>query len=132
MPTKTLDVYIAFGQRRGNDPLHWILLVSPTGTDQCTWYHVTGGPTQGKNYSLMIQANKRMNSFGIASKELVGRIEEKDINKLKASAQKPSLQRCQRWTCDVLEDLERKGLIVVGTAAKYRRRIEPSPHERSS
>lgn len=131
MPSQIFDIYVAFGQRRGNDPLHWMLLVAPTGSDRCTWYHVTGGPTQGTGYSLIIQANKRVNSLGIASKELVGRIEDKDINKLKASAQKPNLQRCQRWTCEVLEDLERKGLIAVGTTATYRRRIEPSPHERS-
>jgi hypothetical protein len=101
----SLDVYVAFGQRRGTDPIHWILLVAPSGSDRYTWYHVTGGPTQGTGYTLMIQANKRVNSLGIASKELVGRIEEKDINKLKSSAQRVPLQRCQRWTCDLLEDI---------------------------
>jgi hypothetical protein len=80
----------------------------------------------------MIQANKRVNSLGIASKELVGRIEEKDVNKLKSSAQRVPLKRCQRWTCDLLEDLERKGLITAGWTAHFRGRIEPSPHEAST
>jgi hypothetical protein len=128
----SLDVYVAFGQRRGTDPLHWILLVAPSGSDRCTWYHVTGGPTQGTGYTLMIQANKRVNSLGIASKELIGSIQEKDINKLKSSAQSVPLQRCQRWTCDLLGDLERKGLITAGWTAHFRGRIEPSPYERST
>lgn len=125
----SLDVYVAFGQRRGTDPLHWILLVMPRGSDRCTWYHVTGGPTQGAGYTLNIQANKRVNSFGITSKEFIGRIQEKDVGKLKSSAQRVPLQRCQRWTCDLLEDLERKGLIASGLAAQFRARIEPSPHQ---
>ncbi|KAH5319441.1 hypothetical protein HBI12_112800 [Parastagonospora nodorum] len=128
----SLDVYVAFSKRRGDDPLHWMLLVAPSGSDRCTWYHVTGGPTQGKGYTLEIQANKRVNSQGIGSKELVGRIEEKDTNKLKSSAQRVPLQRCQRWTCDLLEDLERKGLIAEGTSAQLRGRIEPSRHESSA
>lgn len=130
MSSQTLDVYIAFCQRRGTDPAHWMLLVGTTGTNRCTWYHVTGGPTQNSGYTLMIQANKRIDSFGIVSRELVGTIQEKDLNKLKSSAQSIPLQRCQRWTCDLLEDLERKALIEKGQAASYRARIEPSPYER--
>jgi len=80
----------------------------------------------------MIQANKRVNSLGIASKELIGTIQEKETNKLKSSAQKAGLQQCQRWTCDVIEDLERKRLIVAGTAETYRSRIESSHHEETT
>jgi hypothetical protein len=54
----SLDVYVAFGQRRGTDPLHWILLVALSGSDRCTWYHVTGGPTQGTGHILMIQPTR--------------------------------------------------------------------------
>jgi hypothetical protein len=104
----------------------------PRDSDRCTWYHVTGGPSQGLDYTLTIQANKRVNSLGIESKELVGSIYEKYIDKLKSSAQSLPLQRCQRWTCELLSDLERKGLITAGTAASYRARIEPSPYERST
>lgn len=129
MSDQTLDIYVAFGVRRGNDTLHWMLLVVPPGSDRCTWYHVTGGPTQDTGYTLMIQANKRVNSLGIASKELIGTIKAEDTNKLKSSTQKVGLQRCQRWTCDVLEDLERKGLIAAGTTETYRSRIEPSRFE---
>lgn len=131
MSTQVLDLYVAFGNRRGNDTVHWILLVVPRNSDRCTYYHVTGGPTR-TGYTLQIQANKRVTSFGIASKELVGCIYEGDLNKLKASAQRMPLQRCQRWTCDLLSDLERKGLIRAGTAASFLARIEPSPHESSN
>ncbi|KAF2726405.1 hypothetical protein EJ04DRAFT_571318 [Polyplosphaeria fusca] len=29
MSTQVLDLYVAFGNRRGNDTVHWILLVVP-------------------------------------------------------------------------------------------------------
>jgi hypothetical protein len=101
----------------------------PRGSDRCTYYHVTGGPTQRTGYSLMIQANKRVDSFGIQSKNFVGTIAQSDINKLRSSAQRAPLQQCQRWVCDVLADLERKGLIEQGTAAGYYAIIEPSADE---
>jgi hypothetical protein len=64
--------------------------------------------------------------------ELVGKIQEKDINKLKSSAQSVPVQRCQRWTCDLLEDLGRNRLITAGWTTHFRGRIEPSPYEESN
>ncbi|KZF20992.1 hypothetical protein L228DRAFT_239887 [Xylona heveae TC161] len=123
-----INLYVAFGQPRGRDPRHWMILAVPEGaTQRCTYYHVTGGPTQGQSYELQIQANKRVNSFGIASKEYIGTINESDVNKLKSSAQRARLGRCQRWVVEVLRDLERKGLLGPGIAASYAARIEPSP-----
>lgn len=52
-----LDICIGYGKRRGNDPLHWMLLVGVPDDTRCTWYHVTGGHQQG--YKLEIQAGKR-------------------------------------------------------------------------
>ncbi|KAJ5265273.1 hypothetical protein N7524_006291 [Penicillium chrysogenum] len=66
--TSSWDIYVAYGNRRRNDTLHWILLLANPGSDRCTWYHVVGGPTQGRPYQPKIEANKRVNSFGIASK----------------------------------------------------------------
>ena len=129
MSEQTLEVHVAFGQRRRDDPLHWMLLIKPRDSNRCTWYHVTGGPTQGTGYTLLIQANKRVDSIGISAIEFIGNINERDINKVKSSAQRVPLRRCQRWTCDLIEDLEHKGLIQPGTAARYQTRIEPSPYE---
>ncbi|KAF2189217.1 hypothetical protein K469DRAFT_563146, partial [Zopfia rhizophila CBS 207.26] len=71
---------------RGTDPLCWILFAVPEGSNHCTYYHVQGGPTLGTAYFPLIQANKRVNSFGIASGKLVRSIYSTDISKLKSSA----------------------------------------------
>ncbi|KAG4431276.1 hypothetical protein IFR05_013242 [Cadophora sp. M221] len=65
--SEVLKLYVVLGQRRGQNPLHWIILTAPEGSDRCTYYHMVGGPTQGKNYELQIQANKRVNSNGISA-----------------------------------------------------------------
>ncbi|KAJ5185836.1 hypothetical protein N7491_006294 [Penicillium cf. griseofulvum] len=85
--TSSWDIYIAYGNRRRNDTLHWILLLANPGSDRCTWYHVVGGPTQGRPYQPKIEANKRVNNFGIASKVWISRIPASEINKVKVTAQ---------------------------------------------
>lgn len=129
--SSTLDIYVGFGNRRGNDTLHWILMLAIPGTDRCTWYHVTGGPTQTRGYTLQIQANKRLNSFGLSGKRFISTIPAREINKVKATAQSVPLQRCQRWTTAVLGQLEVKRLVPPGTMADFERQIEPSRFEQS-
>lgn len=126
--TTRVKVYVAFGQRRGNDPLHWIILAVPEGSDRCTWYHVTGGPTQGTPYQVQIQANKRVNSHGISQKTLIGTISSSDTNKLKSAAQRIPPQYCQKWVVNVLQDLESRNLLPRGTAATWAARKEADPH----
>lgn len=125
---KPVNLYVASGQRRGNDPLHWIILAVPQGSDRCTYYHVTGGPTQNTKYQLQIQANKRVDSNGIASKEIVGTIAQNDINKLKSSAQRITPQYCQTWVVMVLADLEQRSLIPLGTSETWQAKTEMDPH----
>ncbi|EED20287.1 conserved hypothetical protein [Talaromyces stipitatus ATCC 10500] len=129
--SSTLDIYIGFGNRRGNDTLHWILMLATPGTDRCTWYHVTGGPTQARGYTLQIQANKRLNSFGLSGKRFISTIPASEINKIKSAAQSVPLQRCQRWTTAVLGQLEAKRLVPPGTMAEFESQIEPSRFEQS-
>jgi hypothetical protein len=128
MSSQVLELYVAYGQRRGNDALHWIILAVPENSDRCTYYHVTGGPTQGTDYVLQIEANKRVNSNGIASTEHIGTIEKSDINKLKASAQKVTPQFCQSWAVEVLGDLERKSLVAKGTKETWQAKMERDPY----
>lgn len=123
-----LQLWVAFGKRRGNDPLHWILMVASEDGSDCTWYHVTGGPTLNTAYKLVIQ-NKRFKSFGVTEHHYVADIDAKDLNKVKASAQSAPMQRCQRWSVEVLADLERKKLVPAGTAQYWSSRIETSPYE---
>jgi uncharacterized membrane protein YgcG len=125
------EIYVAFCNRRpNNDPLHWILLVATPGSRTCTWYYVEGNPTQG--YTLKIQANKRMDSFGIASKQYICRIDDKDIAKLRAAAQSVPMQRCQKWTVEVLRNLERRGLVPSGTTDRFAAQVEQPREVRPS
>ena len=77
---------------------------------------------------MQIEANKRVNSNGIASSEHVGAIKKSDVNKLNASAQKVAPQFCQSWAVEVLGDLERKGLIVQGTKETWQAKMERDPY----
>ena len=72
-------------------------------------YHVTGGLTQGTGHTLQIQANKRFDRYGTASKHLVGTICAEDEVKFKAAAQSIPMQRCQRFTTPFLPNWNRRG-----------------------
>lgn len=125
---ENLVIYLGFGKRRGKSPLHWMFIYAPEGEEEvCTWVHVTGGPKEG--YKLKIEAGKRLKSFGIASKEVIGMIPAKEEKKIKAAAQAVPLQRCQRWTTALVAILEKKDLLAKGTAASLEQRIEPREEE---
>ncbi|KAJ5504217.1 hypothetical protein N7463_007091 [Penicillium fimorum] len=122
------DVYVAFCQRRGKYPLHWMLLLANPGSLHCTWYHVVGGPTQNQDYDRKIEAGKRIDSFGISKQQYIGQISARDINKVKSAVVAVLVQECQRWTVEVLAGLERKSLIPLSTSGDYYNQMEvPSP-----
>ncbi|KAH6973662.1 hypothetical protein BKA56DRAFT_676330 [Ilyonectria sp. MPI-CAGE-AT-0026] len=123
-----LEIYIAFGHRRGSDPVHWMIMLRAPDSTKSTWYHVTGGPSKGTNYELVIQNNKRFKTFSVSDHCYVGGINEQDQNKVKAAAKKVPAQRCQEWTVEVLRNLEKKGLVPVGTRDYWFDRIEASPY----
>ncbi|KAF2763200.1 hypothetical protein EJ05DRAFT_506815 [Pseudovirgaria hyperparasitica] len=122
-------VYIGFCQRRqSRDPTHWMLIYAVPGSQTCTWVHVEGGPREG--YVLKILSGKRVDSWGIESRELIGYLNRSDEKKLHAAAKSIPLQRCQRWTTALVAKLEERGLIpAAGKAAQLQNRIEPSPYE---
>lgn len=125
-------MYVAFSHRRGNDPLHWIFILAPPGSNKCTWYHVKGGPTQGVPYTMKVEDNKRMDSFGIASMVKICTIPTLEKRKVLAAANAVPLQRCQRWTAELLARLERKGLAPPGTGTHFAAQIEHSQFESRS
>lgn len=124
-----LSIYVGFGQRRSQgDPLHWIFMYAPEGEEElCTWLHVTGSPKD--SYQLQIQAGKRLNSFGISKKKLIGRIKATDEGRIKGVAKTIPMQRCQRWTTALVAKLEQKGLLPPGIAAQLELQIEPAPYD---
>lgn len=126
---KNLDVYIAFGHRRKpNEALHWMIVTAEEGSNAATFWHVTGGPTQGKPFTPQIQAGKRLDSKGIDSKTRLGSFAADDYNKFKAAVRAApapgSGQNCQNYAVGVLTKLEAKGFVPHGTAAHYQSQIE--------
>ena len=127
-----LDIYIGYEARQGNDPLHWIVLLAPPGSERGTWYHVTGGPMESTGYALEIQRNQQMSRSGIVSKAKVSTIAARDVDKFDAAARSVPLQRCQRWTVALLAKLETKDLLPPGTSAHFEKKVEPTRYEQPS
>ncbi|OTA68432.1 hypothetical protein K449DRAFT_386731 [Hypoxylon sp. EC38] len=118
-----MELWLAFGKRRGTDPRHWMLILREPAGINGTWYHVTGGKGV---YELEILSGKRFRSHGISEHHFICQFDEKDRNKLKASCQSTPLTRCQEWTTAVLGSLEKKGLVPKGTHSHWFDQIEPS------
>ncbi|KAJ5206049.1 hypothetical protein N7491_003331 [Penicillium cf. griseofulvum] len=123
------DVYVVFRQRRGNDPLHWMLLLSTRESLYCTWYHIVGGPTENRAYERKIEAGKRIDSYSISMKQYIGKISAWNINKVKSEIVAVPVQECQRWTVEVLAALERKFLVPAGTSVDFYNQMEPSTRQ---
>jgi hypothetical protein len=133
MASSNLQMRLAICKRRTDAAtVHWIIAVVPEGQLRCTYYHVIGGPTQGTSYAMKIEANKWIDSYGIEETHFITAIDGKDLNKLKAAAQRVPLQRCQTWCVGVLEELEKKGLVPPGTAQHWNNRVEPQALPRQS
>jgi hypothetical protein len=101
-------------------------MMAEEGSSQATWYHSTGGPTQGKAYSMVIE-QKRFNSHGVERHVFIGQIASKDENKLKAAAQRTPGLFCQRWVVNVLGDLEKRNIVPQGTYANWYAAMEVDP-----
>ena len=115
-----VDVLVCFAHARGDHFPHWMLMLQTQGSRFGTWIHSTGGPTQNLPYTCTIQANKRVDSRGIESTELIGTIPAKDLNKVKAAAKRVQPQQCQMYVVSVVSELEKKGLLPQGTTAQVR------------
>ena len=101
------------------------MLVSQ-GSQRGVWYHSTGGPTQNKPYAVTIEANKRIDSHGIQSTELIGTILPGDVNKVKAAAQRVPAQQCQRYVVALVHELEKKGFVQHGEAVRLNEKVQMS------
>lgn len=117
-PKVPIEVSLCKCVQRDENAPHWMLMLASEGSGKGTWYHSKGGPTQHKDYELAIEANKRVNSQGIASRELLGRISPADVNKVKAAAQRIRPQQCQTYVVSLIADLENRQLLPAGNAAR--------------
>lgn len=125
-PETPIDIYVCFGHERGTHYPHWMLMLRNRGSMVGTWIHSTGGPTQNTPYACTIQANKRVNSHGIESTELLGTISLKDVNKVKAAAKRVPPQQCQMYVVTLASELEKKGLLPNGVTARLGQRVRMS------
>ncbi|KAI9928145.1 hypothetical protein MW887_002178 [Aspergillus wentii] len=121
----TLDLYIGFGYRRGNEPLNWMLILASPHSERCTWYYISG-PIQQRQYTLQVQNNRKLSSLAISDKEKVGCITAGDAGKVMAAARDVPVQMSQVWVTAVLGKLENKGLVSPGTWAYAEGQIEYS------
>ncbi|ERF73999.1 hypothetical protein EPUS_03813 [Endocarpon pusillum Z07020] len=122
-PKLPIEVYLALCVQRDENAPHWMLLLRSEGSMASTWYHSTGGPTQRTDYKVSIEAGKRFNSRGIASTEKLGTITPADVNKVKAAAQRIVPQQCQTYVVSVVAELENKGLLLPGNAARLNQNV---------
>ena len=125
-PNVPVNVLVCYSKERGTKYPHWMLMLVPQGRQRGTWYHSVGGPTQDRPYEVAIEANKRTDSHGIESTELVGTIQAKDVNKVKAAAQRTPAQQCQRNVVHLVHNLEKKGLTRPGEAKRLNGLVQMS------
>ncbi|UZP38703.1 hypothetical protein NXS19_006519 [Fusarium pseudograminearum] len=129
----SLNLYVAICKDRDTSHArdtgharHWMLVMVEEGSSsQATWYHCTGGPTQGKPYSVVIE-QKPFDSKGIEKYHPIGEISSK--NKIKAAAQRIPGLFCQRWVVNVLGDLEKRGIVPEGTWSDWYVAMEVDPY----
>lgn len=115
----SLDLHLAIAKRREEHPQHWILVLCPSGSVRGTYYHVKGGPTQGVEYEVHIEANKRLDSTGIESTTQITTMSAAEQKKVVAAARAVPAQYCQTYVIGVLERLEDKELVPAGTVKRY-------------
>lgn len=73
-----------------------------------------------------IEANKRVNSRGIESIELLGTVSPKDVKKIIAAAKRVPLQQCQMYVITVASELEKRGFLQNGTTSRLGQRVQMS------
>ncbi|KAF4998913.1 hypothetical protein FGRMN_2844 [Fusarium graminum] len=119
-------MWVAICKDQGRAARHWILMLSEGDSNRATWYHSTGGPTQGKPYQVSIDT-KRLDSHGVEFHHRVCKISAKDKNKVKAAAYRAPAKSCQMWFVDVLGDLEKRGIVPEGTWEHWNGAMEIRP-----
>jgi len=80
-----IKIYLCVCEAREGVTPHWLLMLVEDDAERGTWIHLVGGPSN-KDYTLPIQANKGVDSFGIAFKELLSTVDATHRNKILAAA----------------------------------------------
>lgn len=105
---------------------HWILMLAEDRIRDVMWYHSTGGPAQGRPYKVEIEF-KKYDGCDANAYHCLGVIPDECREEVEASAQKVDGKFSQKWVIDVLDDLEKKGLIAASTADRWIPAMEVDP-----
>ncbi|KAG9496147.1 hypothetical protein J7337_012726 [Fusarium musae] len=123
----TLNLYLVISKERGQgQPRHWILMLAEENATHGIFYRITGGPMHGKPYEVTIEP-KRVDSHGIEKRHLIAQVLEKHRQKIKAAVRQAPPLFCQRWILNVVEDLEKQGVVPKGTCSKWNEALETDP-----
>jgi hypothetical protein len=123
-----LDIYwITCKQPTPDTPVHRMIGMVHPGADRCTWLHCEGSPGSRR---LVIEANRRFNSWSIESKSFLARVHVSAARTVEDQARAIPLQSCRFWAMYLILRIERTGLVPSGTYDRLRRRYgNPPSHE---
>jgi len=126
--------HITTKQSGGNDP-HWYLVtvedsMGPMPRNvKSTYYHTNDGPTSPNNapYRVAIQKDRNIRSEKLEFTALIcGGLTEDNIAFMKRAANKIRPHHCQKFVVCLLAELERKGIVPVGNAARLAAEVKMS------
>ncbi|KAL4905532.1 hypothetical protein BDW74DRAFT_177900 [Aspergillus multicolor] len=106
-----------------NGPEHWALFVLIRGTNRCTRYEAGNGYPP-ETYEAWRQEDKRFSSWFYPRRELIADFSRQDHLAMAEEAAKVKPQHCQRYIVDILQRLEDRRMVPLGTAEKYRARVQ--------
>ncbi|KAL5586258.1 hypothetical protein FOBRF1_016128 [Fusarium oxysporum] len=123
----TLNLHLAISKEQGQgQPRHWILMLAEENATRAIFYHTTGEPMHSKPYEVAIEP-KLVESHGIDKRHLIAKVLEKDRQEVKAAVRQAPPLFCQRWSLNVLEDLEKQGIVPEGTCSNWKEAMETDP-----
>ncbi|KAL4904053.1 hypothetical protein BDW74DRAFT_179142 [Aspergillus multicolor] len=115
-----LDIYLGFGTRQSpQQQHHWTLILVPqrTSPSNCTFYHISSGPTACKR---IVETNKSLSDSRLARVEKIGEAPctEKTIRAIHLESRRTRAQRCHMYVGRLLMFLEMEGWIAPDTPDK--------------
>lgn len=116
---------------------HWMLMTVPELTNpqrlglertiiKGVRYHSRGGPTEGTNYTVAVQANTNFRSESVLNREHLCNISIQDSGKLSQIANSIQPHQCQKYVVCMLAVMQQRGIIPPGIAENVAARVTMS------
>ncbi|KAL4863959.1 hypothetical protein BDV12DRAFT_201602 [Aspergillus spectabilis] len=124
-----LDMYVGFGScHHERQQQHWVLILAPQGSTNCTFYHVKRGPM---GYQHCLESGQLLTDPRLASLDHIGVIPAVDQKLVYDISRLFPAERCHWYIVSVLEELEAIGILYKGTAQYYYALVPDSMFEES-